>query len=711
MAGWKILDDDASTPAKGWRVVDESSSIAPAVTEPSLAQRGLDAAKTVAGKVADTVGTMIPGVAVAKALYNYDPETATGMMRAAASGATFNASERAEAAVRAATGDKSYDDNLEQIRKEQEAFREDSPVLAMGSELAGGIAMPGGAVIKGGKYVADVTRGALRAGGASRRVANAVGTTAGSVAAGGAFGGAAGAGNTKDFTDVGQVASDVGWGTGTGAVLGPALERGANLVWGGAKAAGRFVDDAGRRVYEAVGGDASTSATRLLADAVEDKGVALLPGQRRGRAGTGAAGLDQEVANAAVPGVQNSLAIANPRVAALAEELGAERWMPNAPYEQFARRNLFNQTSRVSQGVADTLNGAPVDHRTFMDALETGATRAQDATYARIRQGQIGGGTGNMRVSNLRAVVDENPALARHLQEALDQTVADPSVAFTRADAERILDGDFLRTDNMHPAVVERLYSNLTSATHSGDGVARGLLTQLQNRLGQTTKGRAMLDVKERHANAFAKRDAAHEGEAIWGKQGASRDAAMRARNNNPNAEARDAFREAAAGGAGQRIAGDQGTFARPQNLVGSPENRATMEELFGAPNTQRAQSLIEREGNVHDVSRRMFEARTNGNSMPPDAIANALKMAVQWKFTPSVAIMNTWSRVMRGVTKPRGAAAADIALNQGDQGIARVRAELARRDAIRQRAPETARRAGAYSQLLAEQLGVYGSQ
>jgi hypothetical protein len=110
------------------------------------------------------------------------------------------------------------------------------------------------------------------------------------------------------------------------------------------------------------------------------------------------------------------------------------------------------------------------------------------------------------------------------------------------------------------------------------------------------------------------------------------------------------------------------------------------MDELFSPAARERTQEIIDREAHVHDVSRRMAESRTAGSQGKPDAgwLANALKTAVQWQFTPSVALMGFWQRVMTGVTKQRAAAMADIALTQGQQGIGCVRDELARREAIR---------------------------
>lgn len=655
--------------------------------EESFADKAIGAAKAVGRAAADTVGGMFPAVRALTAAHDYTKdmsadekaELATGVARSAGKGATFGLSERAEARVRA-LGDTTYDEELQKVRDQQDAWEEANPGTALTAELAGGLVVPGGAALKTGQVAARGVQAVAGTGAAARAAAGVAATAA----PGAIFGAGSGAGHTEDFTDLPQMAEDTAIGAGTGAVAGPAIAHGASALWGGAKMVGRGARDAGGRIAELLGADASPAATRILADVVEGKGIARAPRVTRDAARRTAADLDNDVANASTPGVADSLAISNGRVAALVEHLGTQRWMPDAPYEGFARRNLEGQTDRVARGVSSELNGGAVDHRALMQRLEDGAGRDHDATYNAIRQGNIGGSSRNMRVA-LRRVADENPGLIGHAEQAIDEVVADSSVRFTRADAERLLDGDELLSENFHPAIIERLYHNLSKATNEGDGVARGLLAQLQNRLGDTSRGRAMLAVKDNHAATFRNLEAGKAGENIWNSQGATRSRALQTNaGSTPREQA--IFRESAAGAAGQKIAGDQGTFTRPQSLVGSAENRRTMDELFNPTATERVQNLVEREGNVHDVSRRMLEARMGGNHGQPDAgfLANALKFGVQWKFTPSVALMGAWQRIMTGITKQRGAAMADIALNQGQQGIARVRDVLTRREAIR---------------------------
>jgi hypothetical protein len=774
-------------------VDSEQSSIASEQT--SLGDRALSAAGWVADKASRAVSGVMPGVAVFNAGRDYlntlpedeREDFVKGVIRSSAKGATLGGYDRVGALMHSAFSDKTYDEELERIRGDQAAFEDENPIVSQSAELVGGVATPGGAALKGAKYVGDLARWGLRVRGAAPTVAKHGGRVIGGMTAGAGFGTAAGLGQTDDLTDLPQVAGDMAGGAALGAALGPALEYGGGMVWNGAKWIGRQVDDIASRAYEAAGGDATRSGVRILADTAEGGHKTPRYGQTRDQARLSAAQLDADVANTSVNGVQNSLAVANPNVAALAEEIGAEAWMPNAPFEEFARRNLGNQTDRVSAGVGEALNGTPTNHRQFMRDLETEATTARDPFNDELRSGSINGQPGVMQIQGLHRIYSESPErITPHLESALDDVVNDSRVAFTAADKERVLgvsradralldrrtqsfaskkradeelayakarlddarraqddvaieaaqeafeearntalhtdamyrtsenaargvsDKPRLLTQNLHPAVAERLYHYLSQAANSGDEVVLSAHRAMQQALGRTTKGRALLAGKAEHAQAFRNRDAGQAGEKIWNSQGIARDTQMRGFEDLAPGE-QGVFRQAAAGGAASKVAGDQGTFARPQALVGSTENRETMRQLFGDDALARAQGLIDREGHVHDVTQRMFNARTHGNNLPPDAIANALKMAVQWKFTPSVAIMNTWSRVMRGITAPRGAAIADIALNGGDAGIDLVRQEMVRRAETRARQPAVARQIGARAQALANQLGAYG--
>ena len=68
-----------------------------------------------------------------------DTSYAGNLLRAAGQGVTFGFGDEIEALVRAAMSDRSYQEEVKDIREDIEQFREDSPVAAYGSEIVGAI--------------------------------------------------------------------------------------------------------------------------------------------------------------------------------------------------------------------------------------------------------------------------------------------------------------------------------------------------------------------------------------------------------------------------------------------------------------------------------------------------------------------------------------------------------------------------------------------
>lgn len=690
MASWKdapLVDEEQGASAPRWQsapVADESSSITTGTDDSFL---GKIRSAMQPGQLSDEALAQVRGSAAHEA-------------RAAAEGATFGLWDRAEAAAKSAFSDKTYGQELDALRDDQQKWAEDNPGSDFVMQLAGGIAVPGSAVVKGGKYVADATRARALSAGLGQRAAGAVGTTAGSMAAGGTFGAAAGAGNTKDLTDLPQVAADTAGSAGFGAVAGPVLERAAGGIWSLAKLGGRTVRDMAQRVGEYFGADATPGAVRELADIAQRSNKATLPGQSRDAARRSSTEFARDLRNSG----SDSMAVADRDIAGRVATLAAKPEMPDAPFNNFVQNNLRGQTERVASDVSTTLNGGrAVSPRALADALDDGATSAFDPRYTKLR------GERPMQVRGMRQMFNDNKkSLSQYIDESVEEAVANQHI--TRAQADAVYKDGELLTNNIPTSVLIPLRSKLSRAAME-DQTASGLKKQIDAALDQTKRGKATLNLSKQHRQAFAEREAGDAGRAIWSKTGTVRDEAMRAYNKMSPAE-QTAFREAAAGGVQSKISSDKGRFTRPRDLLDSAENRSTMNELFGPNAADAARRTIEREGNVYDTGVRMIAARqgTEGKAAP-DIVDHGIRTSVQWQFTRSVAMMNLWGRIKSQITNQRAAAIADLALSQGRQGASKVYSEMARREAVQARQPEVRRRIGAYSQVLAEQIGAYGGQ
>jgi len=150
--------------------------------------------------------------------------------------------DEAEAAIRSAFSDEDYKTIRDRLRAQQSQFGQDYPVTQTGLELAGGLALPLGAVGLGAKGLMTGT--------------SALGTLGRGAAAGGISGGVTGFGTAKEMADVPM---DVASGTILGAGIGGIAPSAINLT-------GR----AFRSVADSLGlTNANKFATRKLAQKLE----------------------------------------------------------------------------------------------------------------------------------------------------------------------------------------------------------------------------------------------------------------------------------------------------------------------------------------------------------------------------------------------------------------------------------------------------------
>ncbi|QQO30740.1 hypothetical protein JJC00_18830 [Bradyrhizobium diazoefficiens] len=184
-------------------------------------------------------------------------ESADDLVRAVANGMTFGLADRFAAAASSATGiggqpmglkdlvtgaGNDYASNLERERRRTDAFREEHPYIAPGLNMVGSMAVPMGAIgaaAKGGSLGIKTLR---------------------AYAAGGGIGTIAGALESRDWTDPGQVARDAVVGGLGGATIGAVIPGASRVIGKGVEA-----------VTNAVRGRAdgmSRSATNHLVDAM-----------------------------------------------------------------------------------------------------------------------------------------------------------------------------------------------------------------------------------------------------------------------------------------------------------------------------------------------------------------------------------------------------------------------------------------------------------
>lgn len=147
-------------------------------------------------------------------------EYANSVARAAANGVTFGLADELAGAAGSLAGNRPYSEIQQEQRQGIEDFRESNPVAAYGSEIAGGVAVPVGAlgnILKGGLTAGKVAKGALQ-----------VGAPLGAVAQ---------IGEAEDMNSVGDYAGEALKGAGLGAAgfavaapLGAGAAKGAHAI-------------------------------------------------------------------------------------------------------------------------------------------------------------------------------------------------------------------------------------------------------------------------------------------------------------------------------------------------------------------------------------------------------------------------------------------------------------------------------------------------
>lgn len=590
-------------------------------------------------------------------------EYAKDLVRHAAKGATFGAMPRIEGLMRSGFGlYGSYGKSVDEVNKEYADFEEENPKAAIAAELIGGILVPGS--VANAARLGTRGRVIARAAGLSKPWARRAGMAVAAAPAGAAYG----AMSSSDLTDIPQTLGDAAAGAAGAAVLGPAVGAaadGVKAVARGVRGAVGFATNTGARQF----------AARRSADVFEGRGLGTDATPRASwetSTRRSVADFDAAAANTDLPHQDLALAYLDPALSAEAMKVAQSGHVSAQPYREMATRATDGQTQRLAEDIPEMLMGRRVNHRQFMEDTNDAATTAFDAEYNQIRAGFVGGRAGNIQINGMRQLLDTNPALHGFLDGALDEAVAARHI--TRAQADQML----VTPNNLHPYVVERLYHNLSQATHAGDGVARGLHGQFQQLLAANGRGRSMLSLKERHSDAFATRDAADAGQNIWGTNDAARAQALTDIGNYGAAQ-HAAATEAAAGSLGARLANDAGNFTRPRQVTAN-QNARTIEEMYGQQALETVQDRIRREQHAYDLSGEIARTLTHVRETP-DALANLAKAYVQYQFTPSVAAMNLLARGRSGYSKHRLAEMARMLTSNNPEDRALVRAELMRRD------------------------------
>lgn len=148
--------------------------------------------------------------------------TADDLVRALANGMTFGLADRMAAAAGSATGiggkSGDYAGNLEAERKKTDTFKEEHPYISAGTNIAGGVLVPMGAIGAAAKGATLGTKTLL-----------AGGTGAG-------LGGFQGAAESRDWTDPKQVAKDAAIGAGGGALIGSLIPGAGKVIGSGVNA-------------------------------------------------------------------------------------------------------------------------------------------------------------------------------------------------------------------------------------------------------------------------------------------------------------------------------------------------------------------------------------------------------------------------------------------------------------------------------------------
>jgi hypothetical protein len=195
------------------------------VTDPKLLEQLEGGGQAAAPAYSDPMGSGASAPAVVAPSMGYGDQmrhvgsAVDDVVRALANGVTFGLMDRGAAAAGAATGIGGnfgdYAGNLERERGETDRFHNDHPILATGTNLAGGAVVPLGALL------------------ATARAASLGGKSLLGGLTGAGLGGIQGAAESKDWTDPGQTAIDAAKGAGIGLAIGGTLPGAAKIIGSG----------------------------------------------------------------------------------------------------------------------------------------------------------------------------------------------------------------------------------------------------------------------------------------------------------------------------------------------------------------------------------------------------------------------------------------------------------------------------------------------
>lgn len=294
-------------------------------------------------------------------------DTAVGTLRSfLGQGVALGFGDEIEAFIASRVKGTKFDDEQKRIRDELETFRQQSPVLAFGSELAGAFVLPGGAALRGGTAVARAAR---------------------SAGVGGVTGAAVGAGTSEgDITTAEGLlerAEDAATGAATGAAVGAA----APAVTSGAARVARAVRRGGRRAAAALSPE--RQAQRQVAEALETDlragQTGLRPSEMRQAAAEGLPVANVDVGGRATRGLARTAANVDDEAQAIVERATSDRFAGQGARTEEFINDLFGggvpNAELTRLGVR-----ANVDSFARAQQLQSAARRIRGPAYRRAFQ-------------------------------------------------------------------------------------------------------------------------------------------------------------------------------------------------------------------------------------------------------------------------------------------------------------------------------------
>ncbi len=628
---------------------------------------------------------------------------ANDAIRQFAKGATFNAAPRLTALARSAVGKETYSEALAYEQAQNEDFEKENPGSAMVLQGIGGVVVPGPAMAGTATRIANAARANVATiPGVSANAARRLGNVAGVAAVAAPVGAVSGALESKDLTDVGEVATKAGTGAVIGAVAGPVLGTAAhkvgNLAIGGVKVA-----DSVQSFFTGIG--AQRRATDKIADTVERRHVAAGQGQDwQTDTRTSAAQFQNQVNAASVPGVNNHIGLATDELAALTRNNLTQQGVDSNDVAEMARRTIGDartagsQSDRLAHVVENLRPGYGVDgFEQQAQQLRQAANDAFDPFYDAVRQGQIPRpGQQNayrqwVPMAGLTHALRSFPTLRTHYEAALQGAHMSPTTPGVTDATAGVMAA---RQNQVHADVLRRMRTSLSQAKNaSPGGVEADGLALVDNILAQGPVGQVFQGHVRNHANAKALEESFEAGAGVWGTTGTKRAQAMNdfadigqrpRRHGGPGqSPLREAeFLNGAAGALQKQINADTGNMVTPMRTIGSRENVDTMRQMFPPANVNEFIDAVEREGTLNDRAMSIIERATGAAVNRAELLNMGLRAYIKSKFNPGAGVADIIDKVSPGSRKQRRELVRQLTSgNQGDMD--RLIANLSRRDAI----------------------------